>query len=275
LSFQIKNFSARYLWKKIRFLQPKGDTVQGEYITDEAWKKMLIFFKEVGGIYVGSERALKNFIESIYWIARTGAQWREMPEKYGNWNSIFTRFNAWSKKSIWIKLMTFCVQDPDLEYLSIDATIVRAHPCSAGYGDQSEQGLGRSKGGFSTKIHVKVDALGNPLKFLVTPGQSSDVTKATELIEEATGSYIIGDRGYDSDGVRAQVHAQKCIPVIPGKSNRIVAIEYDKDIYKERHVVECFFSKLKQFRRTFSRFDKSLRNFSSFLAFVGAILWLR
>ena len=171
--------------------------------------------------------------------------------------------------------MAFCVQDPDLEYLSIDATIVRAHACSAGYGDQAEQGLGRSKGGFSTKIHAKVDTLGNPLRFLVTAGQNSDFTKASELIKGATDSYIIGDRGYDSDEVRAQVYAQKCIPVIPGKSNRKVAIQYDKHIYKERYVVECFFSKLKQFRRIFSRFDKSLRNFGAFLSFVGAILWLR
>lgn len=249
--------------------------MQREYITNEAWTKMLIFFKEVKGIYVGNEKTLKQFIEAIYWIARTGAQWREVPEKYGNWNSVFVRFNEWSKKNIWGKLMDFCVQDPDLEYLSIDATIVRAHACSAGYGDQAEQGLGRSKGGFSTKIHAKVDALGNPLKLLVTPGQSSDFKKASELINNATGSYILGDKGYDSDEVRAQVYAQNCTPVIPGKSNRKVTIEYDKHIYKERHVVECFFSKLKQFRRVFSRFDKSLRNFGAFLSFVGAILWLR
>jgi len=249
--------------------------VQKEYITNEAWTKMLFFFKGVKEIYIGKDGKLRVFIEAIYWIARTGAQWREVPEKYGNWNSIFTRFNKWSKKNIWQRLMEFCIEEPDLEYLSIDATILRAHPCSAGYGDQAEQGLGRSKGGFSTKIHAKVDALGNPLKLLVTPGQNSDFTKASELIKDAEGSYIIGDKGYDSDEVRIQIYAQKCTPVIPGKSNRKVEIKYDKHIYKERHVVECFFSKLKQFRRTFSRFDKTLRNFSSFLAFVGAILWLR
>ena len=249
--------------------------MQKEYINDEAWAKILVFFEKVNGIYIGKEGKLKTFLEAIYWITRTGSQWREVPEKYGNWNSIFTRFNDWSKKNIWGKLMEFCINDPDLEYLSIDATIVRAHACAAGYGKQEEQGLGRSKGGFSTKIHAKVDALGNPLKFLITPGQRSDFTQASELIKGETDSYIIGDKGYDSDAVRAQVYAQECTPVIPGKSNRKVAIEYDKHIYKERHVVECFFSKLKQFRRTFSRFDKSNRNFVAFLSFVGAILWLR
>jgi len=236
---------------------------------------MLSFFENAKEIYIGREGDLKKFIEAIYWIVRTGAQWRELPERYGSWNSVFKRFNAWSKKGIWNMLFEFCADDPDLEYLSIDATIIRAHACAAGYGNQEEQGLGRSKGGFSTKIHAKVDALGNPLKFLVTPGQRSDFTKASELIKGPTGSYIIGDKGYDSDELRAQVYAQNCTPVIPGKSNRKVAIEYDKHIYKERHVVECFFSKIKQFRRTFSRFDKSVRNFGAFLSFVGAILWLR
>ena len=249
--------------------------MQREYIDAETWSKMLIFFRNQKDIYSGNAAKLKVFVEVIYWITRTGAQWREVPEKYGNWNSIYFRFNEWSKKEIWSKLMQFCAQDQDLEYLCIDATIVRAHACSAGYGTQIEQGLGRSKGGFTTKIHAKVDALGNPLKLLVSPGQSSDFTKASELINDANGSYILGDKGYDSDEVRAQIYAQDCIPVIPGKSNRKTIIDYDKHIYKERHLVECFFSKLKQFRRTFSRFDKSARNFSAFLSFVGAIVWLR
>ena len=102
----------------------------------------------------------------------------------------------------------------------IDATIVRAHACAAGYGDQTKEVLGRSKGGFTTKIHAKVDALGNPLKFIVTPGQSSNFTKTLELIGHADGSYLVGDRGYDSDDICTQIYTQKCIPIIPGKTNR-------------------------------------------------------
>ena len=65
-------------------------------------------------------------------------------------------------------------------------------------------------------------------------------------------------------------YQKECTAVIPSRSNRIEPIEYDKDIYKERHVIECFFEKIKHFRRVFSRFDKSIRNFASFLSFVGA-----
>jgi transposase len=246
-----------------------------EYISEGAWSKILIFLRGCKGIYIGSEAQCKNFMEAIYWMSRTGAQWRELHDRYGNWNSIFKRFNAWSKKGIWSKLLQFSTQDPDLEYVMIDATIVRAHACAAGYGEQKTEGLGRSMGGFTTKIHAKVDALGNPLQFIITPGQTSEVTQAKALLNGVFNSHVIADRAYGSAEVRAQIRNQNCEDVIPSKSNSISPIEYDKIIYKERHAIECFFGKIKHFRRVFSRFDKSARNFNAFLSFVGAFIWLR
>jgi len=248
-----------------------------EYINEAAWNKILIFLKRLKNIYLGDINKCKAFMEAIYWIMRTGAQWRELPNEYGNWNSVFQRFNEWSKKDIWGALHIFCIEDPDLESVMIDATIVRAHGCASGYkkGQQELQGLGRSKGGFTSKIHVKVDALGNPLKFINTPGQTSDITQTEALTDDVKDCNVLADKGYDSDDLRSKLQKKGCNTVIPGRSNRILTIEYDKDIYKERHLVECLFSKMKQFRRIFSRFDKSMRNFMSFLSFVGACLWLR
>jgi transposase len=248
-----------------------------EYINEAAWSKILIFLKSTKNIYLGKEKKCKLFMEAVYWMMRTGAQWRELPNEYGNWNTVFQRFNAWSKKNIWSSLHLFCIEDPDLESVMIDATIVRAHSCASGYkkGQQDAQGLGRSKGGFTSKIHAKVDALGNPLKFINTPGQISDIKQAEVLTYDASNCYVLADKGYDSDNFRSHLHRKGCTTVIPGRSNRIVTIEYDKHLYKERHLIECFFSKMKQFRRVFSRFDKSMRNFMSFLSFVGACLWLR
>ena len=76
---------------------------------------MLNFLKGCKNIYTGKEIQCKTFIEAIYWIVRTGAQWRELPEYYGKWNSVFSRFNNWSKKNIWKKLMQFVSVDHDLE----------------------------------------------------------------------------------------------------------------------------------------------------------------
>lgn len=246
-----------------------------EYINEVAWSKIFNFLKSLKKIYIMSEASCKRFLESIYWMSRTGAQWRELNECYGKWNSIYRRFNEWSKKNIWSELLEYCVQDPDLENIMIDATIVRAHACAAGYGNQDNEGLGRSKGGFSTKIHAKVDSLGNPLKIIITPGQRSEITQAEKLLEGSQDSNVLADKGYDCDKLRSQIKIQNCTPVIPPKRNRIETIYYDKDTYKERHAIECFFSKIKYFRRVFSRFDKSGRNFGAFLAFVGAMIWLR
>jgi transposase len=246
--------------------------MQKEYINESNWVKICLFLRGCKKVYL---TRCKNFLEAICWMSYGGTPWRMLHEKYGNWNSIFKRFNAWSKKRIFDDLLAFCAQDPDLEYISIDATIVRAHACAAGYGDQNTEGLGRSKGGFTSKIHVKVDALGNPLKFIITPGQVSDITQANLLLEGITGAYVIGDKGYDSKALREAIKQQGSEPVIPSKSNALEPYEYDKDIYKERHVVECYFSKMKNYRHVFSRFDKSARNFSSFLSFVGTMIWLR
>jgi transposase len=248
-----------------------------EYIKKEAWSKIFSFLKSRNDIYIKDEGSCKMFIESIYWMARTGAQWRELESSYGKWNSIYKRFKAWSEKNIWSELLEFCIEDPDLEYVMVDATIVRAHPCAAGFkkDSQARQALGRSKGGFSTKIHAKVDALGNVLKLIITPGQRNEATQATTLLEGYTGEYTLGDRAYDSNEIRKTIKEKGSKAVIPPQSNRIIQHEYDKHIYKERHAIECFFGKIKHFRRIFSRYDKEGRTYAAFLSFVGAILWLR
>lgn len=76
---------------------------------------------------------------------------------------------------MWSGLLAYCIQEPDLEYIAIDATIVRAHACAAGHGKQAD--------------------LGNPLQFVITPGQTSDFTQANKLLEDISDSYVIGDKG--------------------------------------------------------------------------------
>ena len=169
------------------------------------------------------------------------------------------------------------VVDPDLEYVSIDTTIVRAHACSAGYrkNSQSEEALGRSRGGFSTKIHAKVDALGNPVKLQLTGGNSSDIKCASELIGGDSECKILADKGYDSNDFLIQGLMNDCEMVLPPKKNRKLQREYDEHIYQERHVVECLFGKIKHFRRVFSRFDKAARNYLSFVCLASTHVWLR
>lgn len=119
-------------------------------------------------------------MEGVYFIMRTGTQWRGLPKYYGKFKSVHKRFLAWAKKGIWIDILSFFAQDWDVESIMVDGSIVRAYACASGYkkDQQAQQALGHSKGDFTTKIQVCVDALGNPLRFVLTPGQGSEIKQA-------------------------------------------------------------------------------------------------
>jgi transposase len=247
------------------------------YIKSEDWSKIYTILKTIKHIRVKNEEETRRFFEGVYFLMRTGAQWRELPGSYGKWRSIHKRFEAWSRKDFWNIILQYFTLDRDGESVMIDSTIVRAHPCAAGYkkDSQEEQALGRSKGGFTTKIHAVVDGLGQALKFCLTPGQRNDITQASDLLREFNGAQVLADKGYDSSELVAQLESQNCIPIIPSRSNRKEPRDYDEHTYKERHLIECFFSKIKYFRRVFSRFDKKASSFMGFLAYASVILWLR
>ena len=137
------------------------------------------------------------------------------------------------------------------------------------------EALGRSRGGFSTKIHAVTDALGNPLDFVLTGGQAADITQAETLLPEAPVNAVVADKGYDADRFLHTLDARGIKAVIPPRQHRRVQRDYDRHAYKERHLIECFFGKIKHYRRLFSRFEKTARNYLSFLHLTAALVWLR
>ena len=220
------------------------------------------------------------FIDAVLWIAKTGAPWRDLPERFGNWNSVWKRFDRWSRKGTW-KLVFEALQDPDLEWLILDSTVIRAHPHAAGAkkktdgtGGQEEQALGRSRGGFGTKIHGGVNGLGLPVKLILTPGQAADVTQAEALIEGVPIEVVIGDKGYDSRAVVQAIEARGAEAVIPSRKDRKEQRAYDKDRYKDRNLVERFWFKLKQYRRVATRYEKTARNFMGFILVASVMVLL-
>jgi len=241
--------------------------------------KLMAFLRTCQRIYVGNEAKTLRFLEAILWLVRSGAQWELLPASYGKWNSIYKRYSRWCDRGIFEQMHAHFANDPDCEWLLLDSTIIRAHPCAAGApveeAEKPKQALGRSRGGFSTKLHIVVDALGNPLDFVLTAGQAHDITQGPALLEGKHADYVIADKGYDADAFLEVIEAMGAIPVIPARKNRIEPRHYDAHLYKERHLVECFINKIKWYRRIFSRFDKLAKRFLGFLSFVSALIWLR
>jgi len=129
------------------------------------------------------------------------------------------------------------------------------------------QGLGRSRGGLSTKIHAATEALGLPVRLIATPGQRNDIAFAHELVEGIEAEAFLADKGYIAES-GAKV-------VIPPKRNRNTQRVYDAELYKERNHIERFFNKLKQFRRVATRYDKLLANFMGFVKLAALAIWLK
>ncbi len=134
--------------------------------------------------------------------------------------------------------------------------------------------MGRSRGGLSTKIHMLCDALGMPIKFILTGGQESDYLQAIPLLNAEQADYVIADKGYDSNAIIGYIESMGAIPVIPSRCNRIKSRSYDKFLYKDRNLIERLFNRLKQFRRIATRFEKLKISFASFLYLACIYLWL-
>ncbi len=127
----------------------------------------------------------------------------------------------------------------------------------------------------TSKIHIAVDALGNPLRFILTPGQWHDITQAEDLVEGLPGAYLLADKAYDSDGFRDHIDEAGMEAVIPPNRSRSRFIPYDKDVYKERNIVERFINKIKHFRRIATRYEKTDTAYMAILFLVGAVIWMR
>ena len=127
----------------------------------------------------------------------------------------------------------------------------------------------------STKIHVSVDGLGNPLRFLLTGGQVGDITQAPNLIAGLNFEKLLGDKAYDSDAFRAEIAVAGGEAVIPPNRSRSIAIPYDEHLYQERQLVECYINKIKHFRRIATRYEKTALSFFSMLCLTSAMIWMR
>jgi transposase len=143
-------------------------------------------------------------------------------------------------------------------------------------GSQETQALGRSRGGFTTKLHARCDAQGRPLGFVLTPGQTHDSQGFAPLFRMISDRIeaFLADKGYDADAVREEIASADIEAVIPAKSNRRDPIPHDRAKYKWRNQIERLFNKLKNWRRVATRYDKSKESYLGFVAIAAVKLWI-
>ena len=157
--------------------------------------------------------------------------------------------------------------DADMENVMLDSTSCKVHQSSNGGKKTSEKAIGMSRCGLNTKIHAVVDGLGNPIAFLLSPGNDHDSVHALQLLDKTDieGSNVIADKAYTAQYILDYIGTRGARFTNPYKSTTTQRWPVDWYTYKERHLIECFFQKLKWYRRIFSRYDK---HDDSFLAFV-------
>ena len=226
-------------------------------LTEREWK--LVEPHTMGRLGTGRDNHL--FANAMLYRVRTGVAWRDLPKRFGPWNTVARRFRRWAQAGAWEALFQ-AVQEPDYNCVLVDLSTAKAHKAAAG---QKKHARGRSRGGFSTKVPAVVDALGNCLHLVLTPSQAADIPQLPGLLAalpEHPGA-VVADKAYDTDTVLNTLAQRETKAVIPPKVNRLYQRDYDENLYADRNKVERFFGRLKKVRSFATRYEKTA---SSFLA---------
>ncbi len=207
----------------------------------------------------------RSIINGILWRLRRVAPWRDVPPKYGSWNTIYRRFRRWSEAGVWeTVVMTLAEVMADSGHYSIDSTTVRAHVSGAGEkGGLIDVVMAARGAGFTSKLHCLANALVRPLAFHLTVGEAADCKAYHALIDllERPPDTLLGDKGYDADAVRFDFAKRNIEAVIPCRSNRRVKIELKRVLYKQRNRIERMFGQLKLNRTIATRCDQRGNSF--------------
>lgn len=207
-------------------------------------------------------------LNAMVWLARSGTAWRDLPERYGPWKTVYSRFHKWAGDGILWDIFHTLSLGAELEELSLDASIVQAHQHNTGAQKREiSVEIGHSRGGASTKIHAVVDAYGYPVYIMLNEGQHNDINYAIPLLGHVNinGSTVLASRGYGSNNLTDYIYSHGGGPVIPSRKGAKFQRKCDWWLYKERHLVEVFFNKLKNFRRIATRYDKHSFTYLGFI----------
>ena len=237
----------------------------------------------------------RRIVNGILWVLRTGAPWRDLPERYGPVGTVSSRFYRWRDAGVWDRALAALRAaadakgriDRDLHF--VDATIVRAHQHAAGArrtGAVGGEALGRSQGGFSTKVHVRAEGGGKPIAFVLTGGERHESRMLPALL--ARGAVrrpgrgqprlrprrVAGDKADTGRPARSFLRRRGIGAVIPTQEREPRRPGFDRGAYRRRNRVERLINRLEQFRRIATGYEKRAVNHAAMLTIGMSLLWL-
>ena len=236
-------------------------------ITEEQYQLIADTFpKPRGNVKVTNLQALNGILH----ILHNGGKWRELPEKYGRWHTVYMRFSRWAKSGVLTRVFQRLQEEQliDQAVLGLDSTTVKVHPDGTGALRRlGPQAIGRSRGGLTTKIHIVAADARTAIIYALSPTQDHDGPHGRQLLKkmgrptkkpegEQLQLFLVADRAYEGTETRQLALALGYTPVIPPKANRRDPWDFDRDIYKRRNEVERLIRRLKGYRRVFTRYDK-------------------
>ena len=258
-------------------------------ITDALWNELGPAVEQAKRYRGGQKPRLPDrlFFEALLYSARTGIPWRDLPGDFGAWDAVYNRFRRWITSGSLKRLFELLTDRPvfdEVRRVLIDSTIVRAHQHAAGArkkkGAAAEQGLGRSRGGFSSKIIVTAADENTAVVVDVVAGQAADAPLWEPMLERTIERVphfdeMVGDKGFDGDEQRLSCIDRDVFPNIPNRSNRTEPWPFMAEGYVERNRVERLLGKAKQFRRVATRYEKLKETFLGFIHLALGFIRLR
>lgn len=262
-------------------------------LTDEQWARLGPLLPPHKPKTGRPNKEHRRIVNGLLWIDRTGAPWRDLPERYGPWRTVASRFYRWRKAGVWDRVLQALRWRADaagkldwaIHY--VDSTTVRAHQHAAGAKGRSEnEALGRARGGFSTKVHLRTEGGGKPMAFILTAGQRHETAAFERLMEQGAvrrsgrgrpkmrPHRISGDKAYGSGQIRRYLRQRGIRTTIPRKNNEHRGGPFNREIYRMRNRIERLINRLKQYRRVATRYEKRAANYQAMLTVAAIMLWL-